>query len=203
MGISYSDPLNKLHIFNAPSGATPFFAGFTPLVVENNSHTYINMICPEVAETGILFGKPSNAASGGILYNNSSAPNGLQFRTNGNVTRMQIYNNGNAWLQGTLTQASDSRLKKDINLLQNSLQKITQLNGYNYYWKNENSDKNLQTGVIAQEVRELFPELVNEDKDGILSVNYSGLIPVLIESVKEQQKQIDDLKKIVEKLLKK
>jgi len=45
--------------------------------------------------------------------------------------------------------------------------------------------------------------LVKEDKDGILSVNYSGLIPVLIESVKEQQKQIDELKKLVEKLLKK
>jgi hypothetical protein len=57
--------------------------------------------------------------------------------------------------------------------------------------------------VLAQEVRELFPELVQEDKEGILSVNYSGLIPVLIESVKEQQKQIDELKKIVEKLSKK
>jgi hypothetical protein len=203
VGVGISNPINRIHIFNGASGAVPFPAVFTPLVVENNSHTYINLICPEVAETGILFGKPSSAASGGILYNNTGTINGLQFRTNGNITRMQIYSDGNAWLQGTLAQASDSRLKKDINPLQNSLQKITQLNGYTYNWKNENSDKSLQTGVLAQEVRELFPELVQEDKEGILSVNYSGLIPVLIESVKEQQKQIDELKKIVEKLSKK
>jgi hypothetical protein len=78
-----------MHLFNGLSGATPFASVFTPLVVENNSHTYINLISPEVAETGILFGKPSGAASGGILYNNAGNINGFQFRTNGNLTRMQ------------------------------------------------------------------------------------------------------------------
>ena len=109
---------------------------------------------------------------------------------------------GNGWMQGTLTQASDARLKKDISRLQNPLQKIIQLNGYTYHWKNEQSDKRLQTGVLAQEVQKLFPELVSESKDGMLAVNYSGLIPVMIESIKEQQKQIDELKKLLEKLLK-
>ena len=105
-------------------------------------------------------------------------------------------------MQGTLTQASDARLKKDIIRIQNPLQKITQLNGYTYHWKNEQSDKNLQTGVLAQEVQKLFPELVSQNKDGMLAVNYSGLIPVMIESIKEQQtiiekqqQQIDELKK--------
>jgi Chaperone of endosialidase/Head domain of trimeric autotransporter adhesin len=141
-------------------------------------------------------------------------PTGFQYN-------LEIYGNGNATLRGTLTQLSDIRLKKDITPLQNSLQKITQLNGYNYYWKNENSDSSKQTGVLAQEVQKLFPELVKENKEGILSVNYSGLIPVLIESIKgeqkliekeqqqidalsthdkEQQNQIDELKKLVEKL---
>lgn len=109
---------------------------------------------------------------------------------------------GNAWLQGNLTQASDARLKKDISLLQNSLQKIIQLNGYHYHWQNEPRDNKLQTGVLAQEVQKLFPELVSANKEGILAVNYSGLIPVMIESIKEQQKQIDELKKLVEKLVK-
>jgi hypothetical protein len=197
IGIGMNTPSNRLHIFNGVSGVSPFAPVFTPLVVENNSHTYINLISPEDAETAILFGKPSNAASGVIMYNNASNQNGFQFRANGNITRMEIYANGNAWLQGNLTQASDSRLKKEINPLQNSLQKIIQLNGYNYYWKNENADKSLQTGVLAQEVQKLFPELVKEDKDRILSVNYSGLIPLLIESIKEQQQQIDALKKIL------
>jgi trimeric autotransporter adhesin len=123
---------------------------------------------------------------------------------------MRIQGNGNAVLQGTLTQLSDVRLKKDISPIQNSLQKIIQLNGYSYHWKNEQSDSSLQIGVLAQEVQKLFPDLVKEDSKGMLSVNYSGLIPVLIESVKEQQqliekqqKQIDDLKKLVDQLIKK
>jgi hypothetical protein len=98
---------------------------------------------------------------------------------------------GDAWLQGILTQASDSRLKKNISPLQNSLKKILLLNGYHYNWKDENADNKLQTGLLAQEVQKLFPELVAENKEGFLSVNYSGLIPVMLESIKEQQKQID------------
>jgi hypothetical protein len=94
-----------------------------------------------------------------------------------------------------LIQTSDFRLKKDIISIQNSLEKITRLNGYHYYWKNESLDNSLQTGVIAQEVQKLFPELVKTDKEGMLSVNYTGLIPVLIESTKELKEQIEELKK--------
>jgi len=53
--------------------------------------------------------------------------------------------------------------------------------------------------LLAQEVKKVFPELVKENEKGELSVNYIGLIPVLIESIKEQQKQIDELKKLVNK----
>jgi flagellar biosynthesis chaperone FliJ len=102
----------------------------------------------------------------------------------------------------SLIQTSDSSLKRLVTPIQNPLQKITQLSGYNYYWKNENADNSLQTGVLAQEVQKIFPNLVKEGKDGMLAVNYSGLIPVMIESIKEQQKQIDELKKLVEKSLK-
>jgi len=110
---------------------------------------------------------------------------------------MKLYSDGNAWLFGALTQNSDVRLKKEIHPLMNSLQKITQLSGYHYYWKNISVSQDLQIGVLAQEVQKIFPELVKEDNEGMLSVNYSGLIPVLIESIKEQQQQIDELKKLV------
>jgi hypothetical protein len=55
--------------------------------------------------------------------------------------------------------------------------------------------------IVCKQV--VFPNLVKEGKDGVLSVNYSGLIPVMIESIKDQQRQIDELKKLVEQLLKK
>jgi hypothetical protein len=199
-GIGTISPGTRLHVMNGSSGyAGGYFPGIT---LEGSGNTYFDFLAPAGNESGVLFGKPTDAAAGGIVYNNAGNPNSLDFRTNGNVTRMLIYGNGNAWLQGTLTQASDARLKKNIALLQDPLQKIIQLHGYNYHWKNENADSRLQTGVLAQEVQKLFPELVTANKEGILAVNYSGLIPVMIESIKEQQKQIDELKKLVEKILK-
>jgi Chaperone of endosialidase len=194
VGIGTANPGAKFHV---ASGSSGYAGGYFPgMILEGNGAAYFNFLAPNNSESGILFGKASDIVSGGIIYNNSGNPNSLQLRTNGNITRMIIYNNGNAWLQGALIQASDARLKKDITLLRNPLQKIIQLNGYTYHWKNETADNNLQTGVLAQEVQKLFPELVTENKDGLLAVNYSGLIPVLIESIKEQQKQIDKLNKI-------
>jgi hypothetical protein len=127
----------------------------------------------------------------------------LNFFCSGQGDILSLFGNGNAVLMGNLTQNSDTRLKKDIRPLQNPLQKLIQLNGYNYYWIHPNSDQNLQTGVLAQEVQKFFPDLVKENEKGILSVNYSGLIPVMIESIKEQQQQIDELKKLVKQLLNK
>ena len=115
---------------------------------------------------------------------------------------LDVNGNGNATLRGTLTQNSDVRLKRDIQPLQNSLQNIMQLNGYNYHWKSDRSDSSMQTGVLAQEVQKLFPELVKEDKEGILSVNYSGLIPVLIESIKELEKKVERLEQLTQSLSK-
>jgi hypothetical protein len=200
-GFGTSAPGARLHVV---SGASGYVGGnFPGITLEGSGNTYINILSPNSSETAVLFGKASDAAAGGIVYNNAGNLNSLDFRTNGNVTRMLIYGTGNAWLQGTLTQASDARLKKDISAIQNPLQKLIQLNGYTYHWKNEKSDNRLQTGVLAQEVQKLFPELVSENKEGILAVNYSGLIPVMIESIKEQQKQIDELRKQVQTLLNK
>ena len=55
-------------------------------------------------------------------------------------------------------------------------------------------------GIIAQDVQKVIPEIVKERKDGYLAVQYDQLVPVLIEAVKDQQKQIDELKKKLEEL---
>ena len=115
---------------------------------------------------------------------------------------LSLRGDGNAVLLGFLTQNSDLRLKQDIKRIENALGKISLLNGYNYHWINDKIDSSLQTGVLAQEVRKVFPELVKEDENGILSVNYSGLIPVMIEALKEQQKQIDELRSLLKAGLK-
>jgi hypothetical protein len=100
VGVGITTPLTKLHVFNGASGATPF--AFSPLVVENNGHTYINILSPAANEGAILFGQPGSSANGVIMYNNTSTPNGFQFRNNNNITRMVIDNAGNMGI-GTLT----------------------------------------------------------------------------------------------------
>jgi len=113
---------------------------------------------------------------------------------------MVLRGNGNVWFRGTVTQNSDARLKKNIIPLSNSLDKIGKLNGYNYHWKDSTRDQQLQTGLLAQEMEILMPELVNADSAGIKSVNYTGLIPYLIEAIKAQQQQIEVLKNEVTEL---
>ena len=70
-----------------------------------------------------------------------------------------------------------------------------QIDGKSYTMKSNDAIKKI--GLLAQEVQEVFPELVKQaqDADGTLSVNYQGMIPVLINAIKEQQKQIDEIKK--------
>lgn len=98
---------------------------------------------------------------------------------------------------GTITEDSDIRLKENINTINSALTKISQIRGVSFDWKDKvKHDNHTQLGVIAQEVKEVFPELVfiSDDKIGTLSVNYDGLVAPLIEAVKEQQKIIDALK---------
>ena len=100
---------------------------------------------------------------------------------------------GSATLAGDLTVNSDARLKSNITSLGSTLAKLMQIDGKSYTLKsNENENK---IGLLAQEILEVFPELVraSEDKNETLSVNYQGLIPVLINAIKEQQNQIDEL----------
>ena len=105
---------------------------------------------------------------------------------------------GSATLSGELTIDSDARLKSNIITLGNTLSKLMLLDGKKYSLNNGTEETKI--GLLAQEVMKLFPELVTKsnDKNGTLSVNYQGLIPVLLNAIKEQQKQ---LKKLKEKLI--
>ncbi|CAN5425769.1 hypothetical protein BH10BAC3_BH10BAC3_26370 [soil metagenome] len=108
---------------------------------------------------------------------------------------LSLHGDGTAWLAGTLTQNSDARLKTNILPISSSLTNIIQLEGYQYKWKDENRDQDIQFGLLAQEVQKVFPELVKKDAKDVLGVNYNGFIPLLINSIKEQQYTIQALEK--------
>ncbi len=93
--------------------------------------------------------------------------------------------NGNIAVGGTTVHTSDLRLKREIAYLENPLEKLLELEGVTYFWKDHNKDQHRQIGVIAQDVQKQFPEAIYENQEtGFLSVNYSGLIAPIIESIK-------------------
>ncbi|MGX5858530.1 tail fiber domain-containing protein [Dyadobacter jiangsuensis] len=158
-----------------------------------------NVIAPEyLLDVGGRLRIRHNGTTSGIHFNNSQnvvdgfmgmkTDTQIGFYIN-NAWRFWIDNAGNGTLGGTLSQSSDRRLKRDFSPLASSLGKFALLKGYHYYWKDKDRDQSLQTGLIAQDVEALFPELVKTDEKGFKSLNYTGLIPHLIESVKELAKQ--------------
>jgi len=87
-------------------------------------------------------------------------------------------------------QRSDERYKKNIAPLKNSLSKVSQLKAVEYQFKTEEFkekafDEGTQMGFIAQEIKNVYPEIVTEDKEGYLSISYISLIPVLADAIKD------------------
>ena len=87
-------------------------------------------------------------------------------------------------------ECSDLRLKKDIKPLKSALSTLGKLQGKSYRWKDNNEP---DIGLIAQELEKAIPELVKTDNNGYKSIVYQKLTAVLIEAVKEQQQEINNL----------
>jgi hypothetical protein len=94
--------------------------------------------------------------------------------------------------------SSDQRLKENIQTIDNPINKIEQINGVSFDWKEEMQPKysGKDYGVLAQEVELILPEAVKDKENGFKSVKYNSIIPLLIECVKDQEKRIKELEKI-------
>ncbi|MCE7060086.1 tail fiber domain-containing protein [Dyadobacter sp. CY343] len=110
-------------------------------------------------------------------------------------------NSGGEGFLTNILHDSDRRLKRDFAPLSNSLFKIDNLQGQHYFWKDTTKTQLLQTGLIAQDVEEYFPELVTTNEKGFKSVNYIGLIPHLIESVKALKAKDEEFAALQKELL--
>ncbi|WP_151998402.1 MULTISPECIES: tail fiber domain-containing protein [unclassified Imperialibacter] len=112
---------------------------------------------------------------GSVNASNSVSAEGDMFATNFNTT-------------------SDGRLKENITPIEHSLANTLKLRGVSYNWLDKSKSQSRQIGVIAQEVEEVYPEFVHTNEEGMKSVNYSQMVAVLIEAIKELNTQIETLK---------
>lgn len=110
-----------------------------------------------------------------------------------------VYLDGQTIVNGTVTASdwvtsSDIRLKENIQKIENPYKLIDNVNGYYYNFK-EDKEHQIRLGVLAQELEKTVPEAIYTDSStGLKSVSYMSLIPILLECVKEQKKEIDEMK---------
>ena len=161
--------------------------------------TILDFVGPVV---GIVTGtRGTITISGGADINDVGSANQVLFKdatntatTSSNLTFVD--STGNLTASGTVTANSDERLKENVETIEDALEKVKQLRGVEYDHK-KTGDHCL--GVIAQEVEKIVPDVVYEDALGVKSVAYMNMVALLIEAVKDQQKQIDELKSLLNK----
>ncbi|WP_431613944.1 tail fiber domain-containing protein, partial [Enterobacter cloacae] len=168
-----------------------------------------NINMQEVENRGISFG---NGSGTGIFQGRDGANNdyanieirswyGVGFKNTQN-SGAQFYNkntifmnlrNGQIQAYDYVTR-SDRAYKENIKPIESASEKISKISGYTYNIKGS-SEEIRSVGVIAQEVREVLPDAVSENEDGLLSVNYNAIIATLVQSNKEMQERIKALEK--------
>ncbi len=182
----------------------PFGSHDSVLVVDNNGYVYKRAYS----------GSGSNDTDWHKV-GTSTAPASLSddIRTNGLVgigmdpitsfggtNNITLSVSGNTYTSGGSFVGSDACFKRNIQTIENAMDIIGNLEGVRYDFRTEefgsyHFPENKVAGLIAQNVRQVFPEAVEKMDDGYYAVNYDMLIPVLIEAIKEQSEEIESLKR--------
>jgi hypothetical protein len=165
--------------------------------------------------TGALTGNASTATTAGTVTT-AAQPTITSVGTLSALTVTGVITaNGGVTVTGAITAtgnisayvSSDRRLKNNIVPIENALTKLNKIGGYSFDWTDDYIEKESNgkgedgyffrkhdIGVIAQELQEILPEAVAEKTDGYLGVRYEKIIPLLIQSIKELQLEINELK---------
>lgn len=165
-------------------------ANFVPV----NSATAGQLNCSQIFDNGTSVGINSTGpfaytSLAGFQLGTNIPPSSGNFRLDVNgVTRAVAY-----------FASSDKKFKKDIKPIENALAMVQSLEGKTYMWNKEankemNFDDGGHSGFIAQDLEKVLPHLVATDEKGNKSVNYIEILPYLVEAIKDQQIQINDLK---------
>jgi hypothetical protein len=149
--------------------------------------------------SGDLHTYRSGAPSTGVIYLDQTNSHYLYFDSaNYNLPSGGLILGGTLTASGDVIAYSDRRVKKNIVTIENALEKVIALRGVEF---DRIEDDAHSVGLIAQEVQEVIPSVVRESPDGTLGVAYGNLVGVLVEAIKEQQKQIEVLTARLNKLV--
>jgi trimeric autotransporter adhesin len=179
---SSTDDLSRIEFYNYESGG-PFELG--RITARNSDAT-------------------SGTSNGDLVFkvnNGSTLVDRLKIKYNGYVGigssnpswRLQVGETSNyGWVasNGSWQSSSDIKYKENIRALDSGLDKVLKMNGVYFNVIGDDPVKDKQVGFIAQEMEEILPEVVSTDSNGLKGISYSRITPVLVEAIKEQQKQI-------------
>lgn len=174
-----------------PSGVVSGSSQITPLLPSGvvSGSAQITKTLQEVTTAG-------NTTSDSISITNTTASTskttGALLVSGGIGTSGDIFAGGDV----VAYASSDKRLKNDIIPITDSLGKISKIGGYSFVWNEETQNiyKGKDYGVIAQEIEEILPELVDTRDNGYKAVKYDKLVSLLIEGIKDLSKQVEELK---------
>ena len=217
-GLSYTDSTKTLTssdtVYTLPAAipATSIAIGSTVTLTESSDRAdllYINSGTSgwgglQIGNTSneFIFSLMGNGSVGGI-YDDQNADWIIDWAENAGVS---LFHNSSAKLtttstgvsitgalvaSGDVTAFSDARVKENVETLPNALESVKKMRGVTY---NKIGEEKQSVGVIAQELEEVVPQLVHTDEEGMKSVAYGNITAVLIEAIKEQQVQIEELK---------
>ena len=151
----------------------------------------------DLADNDILrFGTGDDAeffCNGAHFYLDLNSGIGNFYIRDGTTTRFTFDDNGSFTATGDITAFSDITLKEDIEVIPNALDKVSKIRGVTFTRK-DLDDKSRKSGVIAQEVEKVLPEVVTTTEDGTKTVAYGNLVGLLIESIKELKEEVAVLK---------
>jgi hypothetical protein len=213
---------NNHVIFDASQGISPSGTAISNVASQIAwSSTYPNLMGWNGTSTyGIRV--DSAKASDLAAQSNNSLQVTINYNNDSNSTYQMLWGSGSSvygtagiycnpftdtlYLNGDLVAyaASDEKLKDNVKPIQNALDKINKIGGYTFDWNdNQEVHKGHDIGVIAQEIEAVLPEIVSTRDNGYKAVKYDRITALLIEGIKEQQRQIDELKILVNKLINK
>ena len=117
----------------------------------------------------------------------------IQTYNGSTYTNNTVFYDDNVFVYGDVVSASDARLKENVETVENGLDLVSKLRGV-WYNKIDDENKTRKVGVIAQETEEVLPEVVQTLEDGTKSVDYGKMVGVLIEAIKDLNKEVKELK---------